>query len=67
MTLWPIDDESAAILQDFYVKLHDDNNPPEALAEMQRDWMVKLRAKNGLLSAVALAGPFIISSQGPVE
>jgi tetratricopeptide (TPR) repeat protein len=68
MTLWPIYDVSSSdIIKDFYVKLHDDNNPPQALAEVQRDWMVKLRAKDGLLSAVALAGPFIISSQGPVE
>jgi tetratricopeptide (TPR) repeat protein len=68
MTLWPIYDISSSdIIKDFYVKLHDDNNPPEALAEVQRDWMVKLRAKNGLLSAVVLAGPFIMSSQGPVE
>jgi len=68
MTLWPIyTDSTGEILNDFYVKLHDDNNPPEALAEVQKDWLVKLRAKNGLLSAVVLAGAFIISSQGPVQ
>lgn len=68
LTLWPIyTDTTGEIINDFYVKLHDDNNPPEALAEVQKDWLVKLRKKNGLLSAVVLAGAFIISSQGPVQ
>jgi len=68
MTLWPVYDTTGnEIIEDFYSKLHDDNNPPEALAEVQRDWLVKLRASDGLLSAVSLAGPFIVSSQGPVQ
>ena len=39
-------------------------NAPEALAEVQRNWLVKLRAAKGLAQAVSLAGPFIMSSQG---
>jgi hypothetical protein len=35
-----------------------------ALSDTQRDWLVKLRKEKGLLSAVRLAGPFIMSSQG---
>jgi hypothetical protein len=35
-----------------------------ALAEVQRDWLVKLRNKDGLVKAVNLAGAFILSSQG---
>ena len=37
---------------------------PEALAEVQRNWLVKLRSEKGLAQAVNLAGPFIMSSQG---
>ncbi|MEO6786663.1 MAG: hypothetical protein ABI318_11065 [Chthoniobacteraceae bacterium] len=36
---------------------------PQALAEVQRDWLVKLRKDKGLLEAVRLAGPFIMNSQ----
>ena len=35
-----------------------------ALAEIQRDWLIKLRKEFGLGAAVRLAGPFIMSSQG---
>jgi hypothetical protein len=38
-------------------------NAPQARADTQRDWLVKLRKERGLLDAVRLAGPFIISSQ----
>jgi hypothetical protein len=31
---------------------------------VQRNWLVKLRAEQGLAQAVKLAGPFIMSSQG---
>ena len=41
-----------------------DGNAPEALAEVQRNWLVKLRTDKGLAHAVNLAGPFIMSSQG---
>lgn len=39
-------------------------NAPQALADVSRDWLVKLRKERGLLDAVRLAGPFIMSSQG---
>ena len=42
-------------------------NAPEALAEVQRNWLVKLRTDKGLAQAVNLAGPFIMSSQGNRE
>ena len=68
MTLWPVFDvPSGQLMLNFYSKLHEDNNPPEALAEVQRDWLVKLRAETSLLPAVVMAGAFIISSQGPVQ
>jgi tetratricopeptide (TPR) repeat protein len=68
MTLWPVFDvPSGELLVDFYSALHQDNNPGEALAGVQRDWLVKLRRQYGLLPAVVMAGGFIVNSQGPVQ
>jgi CHAT domain-containing protein len=65
MTLWPISDETTVqIMLDFYAAAFKTGNAPEALADTQRDWLVKLRKEKGLLPAVRLAGPFIMSSQG---
>ena len=65
MTLWPISDQTTVrIMLDFYDAADKTNNAPEALAEVQRNWLVKLRKEHGLLPAVKLAGPFILSSQG---
>ena len=65
MTLWPISDEvTVQIMSDFYEAAHHSGNAPEALAQVQRNWLVKLRTEKGLAQAVNLAGPFIMSSQG---
>jgi CHAT domain-containing protein len=65
MTLWPISDQTTVqIMMDFYDSAFKTGNAPQALAETQRDWLVKLRKEKGLLAAVRLAGPFIMSSQG---
>jgi tetratricopeptide (TPR) repeat protein len=65
MTLWPISDETTVnIMLDFYDAAFKTGNAPQALADTQRDWLVKLRKEKGLLPAVRLAGPFIMSSQG---
>ena len=65
ITLWPISDEvTVQIMSDFYDAAHKSGNAPEALAEVQRNWLLKLRTEKGLAQAVNLAGPFIISSQG---
>ena len=65
MTLWPISDEvTVQIMSDFYEAAHKSGNAPEALAEVQREWLLKLRTEKGLAQAVNLAGPFIMSSQG---
>ena len=65
MTLWPISDQTTVqIMLDFYDAAEKSNNAPRALAEVQRDWLIKLRQEHGLLAAVKLAGPFILSSQG---
>jgi CHAT domain-containing protein len=65
MTLWPISDEvTVQIMSDFYEAAHTSGDAPEALAKVQRDWLVKLRTGQGLASALNLAGPFIMSFQG---
>jgi CHAT domain-containing protein/Tfp pilus assembly protein PilF len=65
ITLWPISDETTVqIMLDFYDAALKSGNAPQALADVSRDWLVKLRKERGLLDAVRLAGPFIISSQG---
>lgn len=65
MTLWSISDQTTVqIMLDFYDAAFKSANAPQALADTQRDWLVKLRKERGLLGAVQLAGPFIMSSQG---
>ena len=65
MTLWPISDQTTVqIMLDFYDAAEKSHNAPQALADVQRDWLVKLRKERGLLDAVRLAGAFIMSSQG---
>jgi len=65
ITLWPISDETTVqIMLDFYDAAFKSANAPQALADTQRDWLVRLRKERGLLDAVRLAGPFIMSSQG---
>jgi len=65
MTLWPISDQTTVdIMLNFYDAALRTSNAPQALADTQRDWLVKLRREKGLLAAVRLAGPFIMSSQG---
>src|SRR5271157_3553595 len=68
MTLWPISDEvTVEIMSAFYEAAHNSGNAPEALAEVQRNWLVKLRTEKGLAQAVNLAGPFIMGSQGKLN
>jgi hypothetical protein len=62
---WPISDEvTVQITSDFYEAAHKSGNAPEALAEVQRNWLLELRIDKGIAQAVNLAGPFIMSSQG---
>jgi tetratricopeptide (TPR) repeat protein/CHAT domain-containing protein len=68
MTLWPVFDvPSGQLMLDFYSALHQNNNPSEALAKVQKNWLVKLHQKVGLLPAVVMAGAFIVNSQGPIQ
>jgi len=65
LTLWPVAvDATGRFMQDFYSALHQTQDPPQALADVQRDWLLTVRRREGLLPAVLFAGPFILSSQG---
>jgi CHAT domain-containing protein len=79
MTLWPVDDRvTVPIMSDFYAAAHKESNAAQALAEVQREWLVELRdgqgekfdkvkaALNGpgVAAAARFAGPFILSTQG---
>jgi CHAT domain-containing protein len=65
LTLWPIDDQnSLALLGDFYAELGRSNSPPLALARAQSSWLERLRIEKGAAEACRLAGPFILSFQG---
>jgi CHAT domain-containing protein len=66
MTLWTVRETEVTVrlIVDFYRTAYKNGNAPEALADVQRDWLVKLRRDFGLGRAVKLAGPFVISSQG---
>lgn len=64
MTLWPIADaETADFMREFYEATRK-AGAPDALAHVQRDWLVRLRSEGALTDAIRLAGPFILSGQG---
>ncbi|HWH69238.1 MAG TPA: CHAT domain-containing protein, partial [Candidatus Sulfotelmatobacter sp.] len=68
MTLWPVADSATAkFMEDFYAAVHRSGNPSEALASVQRDWLVGLRQRQNLATAVSLGGPFTVRSQGALQ
>jgi CHAT domain-containing protein len=65
MTLWSVSDQlTVDMIGDFYSKALSSGDAAKALAQVQRDWLVRLRQKYGLYGAVRLAGPFVLSSAG---
>ena len=65
MTLWPVNDATTAdFMKDFYRRALASDDAPRALADTQRDWLVKLRKEKGLLSAVRVAGPVVMATTG---
>lgn len=63
LTLWPVgDEEISALILDFYARAQKLGDPARALAETQREHLVRLRRDQGLNAAVRLAGGFILSS-----
>jgi CHAT domain-containing protein len=62
VTLWPVGDNTTGqIMADFYAKALATGKGWETLAEVQRDWLVKLRKEKGMLTAVRDAGPFAMA------
>jgi tetratricopeptide (TPR) repeat protein len=67
MTLWPVSDkETSELMQEFYTRA-DTQPAPLAMAEVQRDWLVRLRKEQSVADAVRLAGPFVLTFQGELE
>lgn len=65
MTLWPVSDETTAmIMKDFYGKAFATGDASQALAQVQREWLEKLKREKGLLAAVRDAGPFALMITG---
>ena len=52
-------------MEDFYHFALRTKNAPGSLCDTQRDWLVKLRESEGSKAAVQLAGPFVLTFQGP--
>jgi tetratricopeptide (TPR) repeat protein/CHAT domain-containing protein len=66
MALWRVDDVfTAGFIPRFYERAMRDRRPASALADLQREELVRLRRERDLLSAVRLAGPFVLSAKGP--
>ncbi len=67
MTFWPIaDEETVAIISEFYDDLAESRHPGQSIAKVQREALVKLRDERSLQEAVFLAGPFAVSVSGKI-
>ena len=65
MTLWPISDKwSVEIMKAFYEKAMVSGDAPQAMAEVQAEWLGRLRKEKGVLIAARIAGPFVLSTRG---
>ena len=65
ISLWPVSDKyTVRFMQDFYGRAIASEDAPTALAEVQRELLLKYREKYGTKLAVQLYGPFIMSFQG---
>jgi len=65
VTLWsPTDRETSRLIADVYTKIRSEARPILALSKAQRNWLVRLRRTHGLLRAVRIAGPFVMSFRG---
>ncbi|MBI4027313.1 MAG: tetratricopeptide repeat protein [Verrucomicrobia bacterium] len=65
MPLWrPKEEDRSRFLGDFYHLARKSGDLAQSFADTQRDWMTRLRKEQGLVAAVTLAGPFVLSSQG---
>ncbi|MDF1811375.1 MAG: CHAT domain-containing protein [Verrucomicrobiales bacterium] len=68
MTLWEIlDDPTPEFMDDFYRRYLKIGNAPEALAQVQREWLMRLRKESGTGAAIYIAGGFVMSAQAQSE
>lgn len=67
VTLWPVTSRTFDFTDDFYTSMQKTHSPARSLAEVQKSWLSRLRQKNQIRDAVFLAGPYILSIQGPVQ
>lgn len=66
LTLWPVDDDlTVKFMKSFYRKTLKSSNPPSALAETQREFLVKYRNERDEISgAVRYFAPFTLTFRG---
>ena len=65
MALWPVSDRrTVEFMEAFYTKAMKTGDAPGALADVQRDMLLKIRSEKGALAAARYAGPFIMTFQG---
>jgi CHAT domain-containing protein len=65
MTLWPVSDKwTVDLMKGFYDVAMRTGNAPDALADVQREYLVKLKTEKNLVFAARLAGPFVMNFQG---
>ena len=65
MTLWPVSDRwTMDMMKAFYERAIKTGDAPMALAEVQREFLVKMREQKGPVMAARLAGPFVMTFQG---
>ena len=65
MTLWPISDKwSVDIMKAFYEKAMASGDAAQAMADVQAEWLGRLRKEKGVLIAARIAGPFVLSTRG---
>ncbi|MDA1275063.1 MAG: tetratricopeptide repeat protein [Verrucomicrobia bacterium] len=58
------DDSTAQMIGEFYERYRELGDAPLAFAEVQRKWLTKLRAEQGLRSAVSSVGSFMLNASG---
>jgi len=65
MTLWPVSDKwTVDLMKGFYDEAMRTGNAPDALADVQREYLVKLKKEKNLAFAARLAGPFVMNFPG---
>jgi CHAT domain-containing protein len=65
MTLWPVSDKwTTDLMEAFYQRALQTKDAPGALAEVQGEYLKRLRLEKNAVLAARLAGPFVMNFQG---